>query len=86
VDLLEALMSVQLQTGEHVKDKRISDSFLQLVLKWQEGAHRRCQRSPVGGMAQSAPSWVPLHVPRTATVSPSAAASSISQRGSGKSD
>ncbi len=41
VELLEALTSAQLQTGEHMKDKRVSLSFLRSVLKWQEGAHRR---------------------------------------------
>jgi hypothetical protein len=41
VELLEALTSAQLQTGEHMKDKRVSDSFLRLVLKWQESANRR---------------------------------------------
>ena len=41
VELLEALTSAQLQTGEHMKDKRVSDSFLKVILKWQESAHRR---------------------------------------------
>src|SRR5215203_3063131 len=41
VELLEALTSAQLQTGEHMKDKRVPDSLLKLILKWQESAHRR---------------------------------------------
>jgi hypothetical protein len=40
-ELLETLTSAQLQTGEHMKDKRVPDSFLKLILKWQESAHRR---------------------------------------------
>jgi hypothetical protein len=41
VELLEALTSAQLQTGEHMKDKRVSHSFLKFVLNWQESAQRR---------------------------------------------
>jgi len=41
VELLEALTSAQLQSGEHMKDKRVPDSFLKLILKWQESAYRR---------------------------------------------
>jgi hypothetical protein len=41
VELLEALTSAQLQTGEHMKDKHVPDSFLKLILKWQESTHRR---------------------------------------------
>jgi hypothetical protein len=41
VELLEALTSAQLQSGEHMKDKRVPDSFLKLMLKWQESAQRR---------------------------------------------
>src|SRR5215207_2618745 len=41
VQLLEALTSAQLQTGEHMKDKRVPDSFLKVILKWQESAQRR---------------------------------------------
>jgi hypothetical protein len=41
VELLEALTSTQLQSGEHMKDKRVPDSFLKLMLKWQESAQRR---------------------------------------------
>jgi hypothetical protein len=41
VELLEALTSAQLQTGEHMKDKRVPDSFLKFILKWQESGHRR---------------------------------------------
>jgi hypothetical protein len=41
VELLEALTSAQLQSGEHMKDKRVPDSFLKLILKWQESAQHR---------------------------------------------
>src|SRR5215203_6648206 len=41
VELLEALTSAQLQSGEHMKDKRVPDSFLKFILKWQESAQRR---------------------------------------------
>jgi len=41
VELLEALTSAQLQSGEHMRDKRVPDSLLKLILKWQESAHRR---------------------------------------------
>jgi hypothetical protein len=41
VELLEALTSAQLQTGGHMKDKRVPPSFLQFILRWQESAHRR---------------------------------------------
>ena len=41
VELPEALTSAQLQTGEHMKDKRVPGSLLRLVLKWQESANRR---------------------------------------------
>ena len=41
VELLEALTSAQLQSGEHMKDKRTPDSLLKLILKWQESAQRR---------------------------------------------
>lgn len=41
VELLEALTSAQLQRGEHMKAKRVPDSFLKFILKWQESAHRR---------------------------------------------
>jgi hypothetical protein len=41
VELLEALTSAQLQNGEHMRGKRVSDSFLHFVLRWQERAHRR---------------------------------------------
>jgi hypothetical protein len=42
------------------------------------------KRLPLSEMPQSSPSWVAVHVPRTATVSPSAAVPSISKRWSGK--
>jgi hypothetical protein len=41
VELLEVLTSAQLQRGEHMKAKRVPDSFLKFILKWQEGAQRR---------------------------------------------
>jgi hypothetical protein len=41
VELLEALTSAQLQRGEHMKAKRVPDSFLKFILKWQESAQRR---------------------------------------------
>jgi len=41
VELLEALTSAQLQTGKHMKDKRVPHSFLKFVLKWQEFGQRR---------------------------------------------
>jgi hypothetical protein len=41
VELLEALTSARLQTGEHMKDKRVQPSFLRFILKWQESAQRR---------------------------------------------
>jgi hypothetical protein len=41
VELLEALTSAQLQTGEHMRDKRVPHSFLKFILKWQESAQRR---------------------------------------------
>jgi hypothetical protein len=41
VELLEALTAAQLQSGDHMKDKRVPQSFLRFILKWQESAHRR---------------------------------------------
>jgi hypothetical protein len=41
VELMEALTSAQLQSGDHMKDKRVPHSFLRFILKWQESAHRR---------------------------------------------